>query len=94
MPNETTLGDASKAFLKSHNLGPRLREVQAEQIWADTMGPTIQSLTRKIELRGDELTVHVDSAPLRQELSFGRDNILRLMNERLGGDFVKIVNIR
>jgi hypothetical protein len=94
MPNETTLGEAIKAFIRANNLGPQLREVQIEELWAKTMGPTIGAMTRKLELRGSELTIYVDSAPLRQELSFGKDRIQQFLNEGLGGDFVKSIQVK
>jgi predicted nucleic acid-binding Zn ribbon protein len=94
MRNESTIGDALKAFVKANNLQPKLREVQVKDTWSRMMGQTIAGMTRQIELRNQEVTIHVDSASLRQELTLGREKVLRMLNEELGGDFIKDVVIR
>ena len=41
-----------------------------------------------------KLYITVDSAPLRQELSYGREKIKKVMNEELGEDYIEEVIIR
>jgi hypothetical protein len=38
--------------------------------------------------------VDIDSAALRQELSFGRDKILKMINQELGEQYLEEVIIR
>jgi hypothetical protein len=40
-------------------------------------------------LRGKTLYVHLTSAPLREELSYGKEKILKHLNNALGSDEIQ-----
>jgi len=92
--NEYNFKDALQAMLKSYRLKSGLTETRVKQLWKQTMGKTISSYTRDIKIYRNKLFITIDSAPLREELSFGKDKIRRNLNEALGEDLIKDVIIR
>lgn len=62
--------------------------------WKEKMGPTINSYTKKIFLSKGCLYINITSAPLRQELSMSKANIIEMLNQELGAVMIKEVVIR
>jgi hypothetical protein len=48
-----------------------------EQVWKTTMGASVSQYTQEVNFRGSTLFVNLNSAPLREELSYGKEKILR-----------------
>ena len=81
--NEQSIKDVLKEMVDYYRLRSRLTQTEVEHIWARAMGPAIANYTRDIKVLNKKLFVTIESAPLRQELSMGRDKILRILNEEL-----------
>ena len=92
--NDYTLGEAMQAMLKEYRLGPQFNEMRIKSLWAALMGKTISTYTSQIRVHKGVLYLSILSAPLRQELSFGKEKIKALLNEELGEEFIKEVVIR
>lgn len=89
-----TLGDLLKRMVEVYKLKGKLNEARLRSAWANLMGASIAKHTDSLSLHQDRLFLRITSAPLRQELSFAKDKIIRLMNEELGEDYIKDVIIR
>ena len=92
--NDQKIDDALKDMIDSFRLKPKLHQTKLQSLWAELMGPTIQSYTRNIRLRKSKLYITIESAPLRQELSFAKEKIKSLLNEHLGEEAIEEVFIR
>lgn len=92
--NELSLKEALQQMVDQLRWKPRLYGVRIEKIWEASMGPVINNHTRELKVRGRKLFVTIDSAPLKQELSMGRDKILRMINEGLGEEYLVEVVLR
>lgn len=92
--NQTTLKEALKAMLDHYKLKGKLNQSKIRHHWEEMMGPSIAGYTRDIKLYKGKLFIIIDSAPLRQELTYGKDKIRRLLNEELGEEAIKEVIIR
>ena len=86
---EHSLGDALKQFISSHKLENGLNKVSAEEAWHQVMGPAISRYTQQIILERDTLLVRLSSSVLREELSYGKDKIIKNLNEHLQQDLIK-----
>lgn len=64
-----------------------------EEIWKEQMGPIISGYTSKILFRDGAMSVYLTSAPLKKELLHGKDKIIAIINETLGQELVKSVDI-
>ena len=58
------------------------------------MGETISKRTEKIIFKDEVLSIYLNSAPLKEELTYGREKIIQLLNQELGGNYIKEVVIR
>ena len=50
-----------------------LNEVKVKLAWEKTVGKHVMQYTTDIKLRGKTLYVHLNSAPLREELNYGKE---------------------
>lgn len=73
---------------------PRLMEVRIQDNWEQLMGKTIARYTQSIQLIDNKLIVTTTVAPLKQELTYSKDKIIKLVNEMLGESIVREVMIR
>ncbi len=92
--NEQSVKEVLKELLDAYRLKSKLDETRIRDAWATVMGPTIARYTQELRLRRSKLTVVISSASLRQELHFGRDKIRTNMNEALGEELIKDVEVR
>lgn len=82
--NQKSLKEAINELLKAYNLDGRLKEVRLINSWEKLMGKMIAKHTTKLYIRNGILHVHLDSAPLREELSYAREKILEKLNVEAG----------
>lgn len=73
---------------------PRLTEVRIQENWEQMMGKTISRYTEGIQLIDGKLMITTTVAPLKQELNYSKDKIIKLVNEMLGERIVREVIIR
>jgi predicted nucleic acid-binding Zn ribbon protein len=92
--NDQPIKDILKLFVEKYRLKAKLHQTKLDELWGKLMGPTIAGYTRELRMRGKKLYVTVDSAPLRQELSMGKEKLRNLLNEALGEEYIKDVIIR
>ncbi|MEM6380297.1 MAG: DUF721 domain-containing protein [Bacteroidota bacterium] len=81
-------------MLEVYKIKGKLNQSRVKTLWSEMMGPAINKHTTEIKVFRERLYVTIDSAPLRQELSYGRDKILRNLNKELGETYLKEVVIR
>lgn len=91
---ELSLGDVLKEFVQSNKLEKGLKQVQVVDAWNELMGPAIEKYTTHVKLDREKLYVQLSSSVLREELSYGRQKIIKLMNEELGEEIIKELVLR
>lgn len=92
--NQVSLKDALKEMLEVYRLKAKLNQTKINAVWIKLMGTSINKYTREIKLRRNKLYITIESASLRQELSFGKEKIIRIINEELGENYIEDVIIR
>ena len=58
------------------------------------MGPTISGFTKDIKLVRKVLYLTIESAALKQEMSYAKEKIKNIMNAELGEEYIQKVVIR
>ena len=58
------------------------------------MGNGVNSYTKNVVLKGSTLYVELTSAVLREELSYGKDKIIKMINEDFKRDLIKDIVLR
>ncbi|MBC8173446.1 MAG: DUF721 domain-containing protein [Chitinophagales bacterium] len=92
--NEQPIGEAIKELFKQFHLEDKVHEVQVKELWNKVMGKTISHYTYDIRLKSGTLIVYLNSAPLKQDLSFNKGKIAERLNEEFGEIVIKEVIIR
>lgn len=87
--NEILLGDAITAFLKENNLESRLNETRLVGAWEQVTGKLIARHTLQMNVRDKVLYVKVDSAALREELSFQKSKLIVKLNKAAGTEVIE-----
>jgi len=89
-----SLSDHLKDFIEVNKLDKGLDKVQAASAWNKVMGVAISKYTTDIKFEKDTLYVRLSSSTLREELSYGNQKIIQLINEELGKDLIKKLILR
>ncbi len=84
-----SLGEAMQEMLQENKLQKGLDQVNVKEAWATVMGKGVFGYTDEILFKNNTLTIRLSSATLREELSYGKEKIIDMMNENLGK---KIIN--
>jgi hypothetical protein len=92
--NESPIGDVLREIIGKNKLQPGMDQVAVKDAWKNLMGNGVNSYTRAIALKGSTLYVELTSAVLREELSYGKDKIMSMINGELGREVVKEVVLR
>ena len=89
-----SIGDVLKDFVSSGKLEQGLDKVNVLEVWNREMGPAIQKYTTGLKLQNDTLYVQLSSSVLREELSYGKEKIIKMLNEELGKDLIQKLVLR
>jgi hypothetical protein len=92
--NESSISDVLKQFIVVNKLENGMDKIDVEQAWKNLMGNGVNSYTQEVILKGSTLYVKLTSAVLREELSYGKDKIIKMINEELRKDIVTSVVLR
>lgn len=93
--NESFLiSDVLKEFVQKNKLEKGLDAVDAKQAWINLMGNGVNTYTKEVILKDNILYVWLTSSVLREELLYGKQKIIKMINEEIGKDVVKDVILR
>ncbi|MGB0260682.1 MAG: DUF721 domain-containing protein [Flavobacteriaceae bacterium] len=76
-------------IIKKNALENGLDAARIQDIWSQSMGQNIQAYTKEVRLENDTLVVKLNSSVLREEMLYGKDKIIQLINESLQKEVVK-----
>ena len=80
--------DLMKSFIKENNLTKGMQKLQIEEVWAKLMGQGVVSYTESVQLQNKTLIIRLSSSVLREELSYGKEKIIKMINEEMGEELV------
>lgn len=87
-----SIGEAINLLLDKSKWKHKVTELRMQQEWEQIVGKTISKYTRNVVLSGETLTIYTDVAALKQELYFGKQQLIvrinEYFNERVVGDIV------
>ena len=61
-----------------------MQKIKVEETWFKMMGPGVATHTTSVKLNNKTLIIQLKSSVLREELSYGKEKIIKMMNEELG----------
>ena len=89
-----SIEDILKEFVDKNNLQTGLDKVNVREAWANLMGNGVNNYTTAIELKHEILYVQLSSSVLREELSYGNEKIIMMLNEAIGKPIIKKLILR
>lgn len=89
-----SIEDILKEFVQTNNLQTGLDKVNVREAWTNLMGNGVNNYTTAIELKNNTLYVQLSSSVLREELSYGTEKIIAMLNESLGKELVQKLVLR
>jgi predicted nucleic acid-binding Zn ribbon protein len=92
--NDQPLKDALNELLDTYHLKERVNELRLKENWENIFGKTIARYTQKISVRNKKLFVTIDSASLRQELTFNKEAMIGRINESIAPGFVEEIILK
>jgi hypothetical protein len=92
--NESSISEVLQQFIQVNKLEAGMDKIDVEQAWKSLMGNGVNSYTQEVILKGSTLYVKLTSAVLREELSYGKQKIIAMLNEELRKEIVKDLVLR
>lgn len=89
-----SIQDALKEFVTTNRLEKGLDKVNVADAWAKLMGNGVHNYTSSVALERETLYIELTSSVLREELSYGKQKIIDMLNEELGKDIIKKLVLR
>ncbi len=88
-----TITDLLTAYLRETGLEQPLLERRLLKVWPEVVGPMAEKLTSKLEIRNGVLYAYVRSAALKAQLFEYRFDLVRRLNETVGGKVIHDIRL-
>lgn len=89
-----SIGEALNLLLEKSKWKHRVHELRMQQEWEQIVGKTIARYTRNILLNGNVLTIFTDVAALKQELYYGKQQLIATVNEYFNERVVRDIIVK
>ena len=66
-----------------------MQQIRVCNSWGEVIGENIAKYTDEVRYSHHNLYVKLHSAPLKMELSYGLDALVKRLNDHLGGEFIQ-----
>ena len=84
--------DLIPGMLKENKLQKGMDQILVKEAWEDLMGKGVMTYTESVILKKNTLIVKLSSAPLREELSYGKEKIVKMLDNYLQN--IKITSVK
>ena len=81
-------------LMKESHLDEKLLRIEINDRWEELAGPLVARHTLELLLFKRRLTIHLDSAPLKQEVNYRKKALLDKINAGLGKIVINEVTIK
>tara|TARA_B110000881_G_scaffold94962_1_gene83323 strand:+ start:122 stop:418 length:297 start_codon:yes stop_codon:yes gene_type:complete len=83
-----SIEDLMQLFIKENKLTKGMQKMKIEETWHKMMGQGVTVHTTSVKLQNKTLVIQLNSSVLREELSYGKDKIIKMMNEEIGEEII------
>ena len=87
--NNMELKNIINTFLKENKLEKGLLNIEVKKAWFELMNNGVANYTTDVSLRKKTLYIKLSSPALKEELSYGKEKLIKLINERLNENVVE-----
>ena len=80
--NNNEIKNLLDIFLKKNNLEKGLLDLEVKRAWHELMENGVSNYTTDVSLKNKTLYIKLRSPALQEELSYGKEKLMKLINER------------
>ena len=80
--NNNDIKNLLDIFLKKNNLEKGLLDLEVKRAWHELMENGVSNYTTDVSLKNKTLYIKLSSPALKEELSYGKEKLMKLINER------------
>ena len=80
--NNSEIKNLLNIFLKKNKLEKGLLDLELKKVWHELMKNGVSNYTTDVNLKNKTLYIKLNSPALREELSYGKEKLVKLINER------------
>ena len=92
--NETfSIKDLIPHMLQQNKLQKGMNQITVKEAWGEVMGKGVSSYTESVYLKNKTLFVKLNSSTLREELSYGKEKIISMLNNKLSNLDIKSIKL-
>ncbi len=91
--NDMPLSEAIQQMLRSYQLADRVQLADLIANWETLFGKTMGKYSKPTFIKNGDLKIYVTQAPLKMQLQYNRDKIVKIINEHFKTEVVKTVSI-
>ena len=92
--NDTySIKDLIPHMLQENKLQKGMTQMDVREAWKEVMGKGVNTYTESVFIKRNQLIVKLTSSTLREELSFGKEKIMTMVNEYLDKDLIKSIKL-
>ncbi|MCF6350482.1 MAG: DUF721 domain-containing protein [Flavobacteriaceae bacterium] len=91
--NLQSIKDIMQDVLRKNKLENGMQELDVTNAWKQVMGKGVWTYTLSIKLNKGNLTVYLKSSALREELNYGKEKIVTMLNQYLKQKIVKKIRL-
>ena len=80
--NNSEIKNLLNKFLKKNKLEKGLLDLEVKKVWHELMENGVSNYTSDVSLKNKTLYIKLTSPALKEELSYGKEKLVKLINER------------
>ena len=80
--NNSEIKNLLNKFLKKNKLEKGLLDLEVKKVWHELMENGVSNYTTDVSLKNKTLYIKLSSPALKEELSYGKEKLIKLINER------------
>ena len=80
--NNSEIKNLLNIFLKKNKLERGLLDLEVKKVWHELMENGVSNYTSDVSLKNKTLYIKLTSPALKEELSYGKEKLIKLINER------------
>ena len=80
--NNSEIKNLLNIFLKKNKLEKGLLDLEVKKVWHELMENGVSNYTTDVSLKNKTLYIKLSSPALKEELSYGKEKLIKLINER------------
>jgi len=85
--------DLMSNMLQENRLQEGIDQFDVKDAWENVMGKGVMSYTESIKLKKNTLYVKLSSSALKEELNYGKEKIVVMLNESLNSVLIKSIKL-